>query len=256
MDLEGGGISGHQFGCSEIHLSLGGREILSGVSLNVTSGEIVGIAGPNGAGKTSLLDVLSGRHRNYTGDVRLDGESLNDLRHPYRVRRGVARTFQHPVVPENLTVAEVMEASRKAFSPTRSRMDAEWAVDMVHLDAPQALTCGGLETLDRRKVLLACLLMLRPKVLLLDEPASGLVSAEIDELDFIIKEAAWELQIGVVIVEHRLELLDAITDRVAVMDVGRIIAEGSAEAVFSDPVVRDAYFDTGSAEEEISEATL
>jgi ABC-type branched-subunit amino acid transport system ATPase component len=125
-------------------------------------------------------------------------------------------------------------------------MDAEWAVDLVRLEVSESLPCGGLETLDRRKLLLACLLMRRPKILLLDEPASGLVSAEIDELVLVIKEIAWELHVGVLIVEHRLELLEAITDRVAVMDVGRIIAEGSAEAVFSDPVVRNAYFGSGS----------
>lgn len=235
-------IPEHRLVCSRIALHLGGRPILNDVSISVASGEIVGIAGPNGAGKTTLLDVTSGRHRGYRGTVSLDEHPLDRLSHPHRVRAGLARTYQHPLVPVNLTVAETFDAARKAFRPTASRMAAEWAAEMCHLDVAGSTPCGGLETLERRKLLLACLLLRRPKFVLLDEPASGLVSSEIDELDRIIKRLAWELRIGILIVEHRLELLEAITDRVVVLDVGEVIATGTADQVFSDPVVRRAYF--------------
>lgn len=236
--------SEHVFGCSDVSLTLGGRVILSNVSLQLRSREIVGIAGPNGAGKTTLLDVLTGRHLHYSGDVALDKKSFNGLSHPRRVRQGMARTYQHPVVPSELTVSEAFEAARKAFRPYQSRLAAEWAAGVARLNVDWQRPCASLETLDRRKLLLACLLMRRPTFLLLDEPASGLVNSEIDELDQIIKEIAWELHLGVLVVEHRLELLEAITDRVIVLDVGSIIAEGPAQQVFADPVVREAYFDT------------
>jgi branched-chain amino acid transport system ATP-binding protein len=249
-------IPEHHLGCSGIALHLGGRQILNDVSIEVGHGEIVGVAGPNGAGKTTLLDVLSGRHQNYRGTVTLDGTSLDRLGHPHRVRAGLARTYQHPLVPVNLTVGETFDAARKAFRPTASRMAAEWAAELCHLDVAASTPCGGLETLDRRKLLLACLLLRRPSFLLLDEPASGLVSSEIDELDRIIKRLAWELRIGVLIVEHRLELLEAICDRVVVLDVGEVIATGTADEVFSDPVVRRAYFGVDEATEAASDDPL
>lgn len=243
----------HSFVCSGVSITLGGRRILADVSLQLRSREIVGIAGPNGAGKTTLLDVLSGRHVRYSGNVTLDGKSLAGLSHPQRVRLGMARTYQHPVVPAALTVGETFEAARKAFRPHRSPLAAEWAAGVARLNLDWSRHCASLETLDRRKLLLACLLLRRPAFLLLDEPASGLVNSEIDELDQIIKEIAWELHVGVLIVEHRLELLEAIADRVVVLDVGSVIATGPASEVFADPVVREAYFDTHDADPASSE---
>jgi len=115
------------------------------------------------------------------------------------------------------------------------------------LRVPMAAPAGGLETLNRRKLLLACLLMRRPRVMLLDEPAAGLISSEIDELDGIIRHLAREMGIGVMLVEHRLELLSAIADRVVVLDLGRLVAEGDPDSVFDDPRVRAAYFETEAA---------
>ena len=236
-------IPEHQLKCSGIHLHLGGRPILSDVSIGVRSGEIVGIAGPNGAGKTSLLDVLAGRHLHYSGAVTLNESYLDRLPHARRVRRGLCRTYQHPVVPSNLTVGEVFESARKAFRPKISRLAIEWATEIVRLDVDPRVLCGSLETFDRRKLLLACLVARRPLFLMLDEPASGLVSSEIDEVDRIVKDLAWELNIGLVIVEHRLELLEAIADKVVVLEAGSVIADGPPERVFADPVVREAYFE-------------
>ncbi len=243
-----GSVPEHRFECSGIELHLGGRTILKDVSLGLGSGEIVGIAGPNGAGKTSLLDVMTGRHLHYSGSVVLDGSPLDNLSHYQRVRRGVCRTYQHPVVPANLTVREVFESARKAFRPRVSILALEWAAEIVGLDVDMRRLCGGLETLDRRKLLLACLIMRRPGLLLLDEPASGLVSSEIDEIETIVKDLAWELNVAIVIVEHRLELLDSIANRVVVIEAGRVIAEGAPQVVFADPAVRTAYFDPDASE--------
>lgn len=231
------------FGCEDIHIVLGGRPILSGVTLSVAAGEILGVVGPNGAGKTTLFEVLSGRAAPSRGRVMLDGTEVTGLPLFERARRGIGRTYQSPVVPEALTVGEVFKAARQAFTPLLTRHHAEWAARQVNLRVPWEAPAGGLETLNRRKLLLACLLMRQPRVLLMDEPASGLINSEIDELDSIVRYLAREMNVGVMLVEHRLELLSAIADRVVVLDLGELIAEGPPETVFEHPRVRAAYFD-------------
>jgi branched-chain amino acid transport system ATP-binding protein len=235
------------FGCEDIHIRLGGRPILEGVSVSIRSGEILGVVGPNGAGKTTLFEVLSGRCAPDRGRVMLNGRDITSLKLFARARLGLGRTYQSPVVPDALTVAEVFRAARQAYPPFLTRFHAEWAADQVGLRAPMSALAGSLETLNRRKLLLACLLMRRPRVMLLDEPAAGLINSEIDELDGIIHHFAREMQVGVMLVEHRLELLSAIADRAIVLDLGRLIAEGDPGAVFEDPRVRAAYFEVEAA---------
>ncbi len=235
------------FACSDIHIRLGGRSILEGISVGIQAGEILGIVGPNGAGKTTLFEVLSGRYVPDRGRVVIGGRDVTSLRLHARARLGLGRTYQSPVVPDALTVGETFRAARQAFAPYLTRFHAEWAAEKVALRVPMSQLAGSLETLNRRKLLLACLLMRRPRVLLLDEPAAGLINAEIDELDSIIRHFAHELNIGVMLVEHRLELLSAIADRVVVLDLGKLIAEGDPATVFEDPRVRAAYFETEAA---------
>jgi ABC-type branched-subunit amino acid transport system ATPase component len=231
------------FACEDIHIRLGGRVILDGISVGIEAGEILGVVGPNGAGKTTLFEVLSGRYVPDRGRVLLNGRDVTALKLFARARLGVGRTYQSPVVPEALTVGEVFRAARQAYPPYLTRFHAEWAAEKVGLHLTMATPAGGLETLNRRKLLLACLLMRRPRVMLLDETAAGLISSEIDELDGIIRHLAREMNIGVMLVEHRLELLSAIADRVVVLDLGRLIAEGDPDTVFDHPLVRAAYFE-------------
>ena len=235
------------FGCEDIHIRLGGRPILEGVSVSIRSGEILGVVGPNGAGKTTLFEVLSGRCAPDRGRVMLNGRDITSLKLFARARLGLGRTYQSPVVPDALTVAEVFRAARQAYPPFLTRFHADWAAEEVGLRVPMSALAGSLETLNRRKLLLACLLMRRPRVMLLDEPAAGLINSEIDELDGIIHHFAREMQVGVMLVEHRLELLSAIADRAIVLDLGKLIAEGDPSAVFEDPRVRAAYFDVEAA---------
>jgi ABC-type branched-subunit amino acid transport system ATPase component len=155
----------------------------------------------------------------------------------------LARTYQTPVIPYLLSVNDVLKAARKAFKPYVNPYLAEWACDLVGLKVPGDLPSGSLLALDRRKLLLACLLIRRPTVILLDEPASGLINVEIDEIDSIIRLIAKELDIGIILVEHRLELLAAIAERVIVLNLGMKIAEGPPDAVFQNPTVRAAYFE-------------
>jgi ABC-type branched-subunit amino acid transport system ATPase component len=220
---------------------------VDGVSLAVEGGHILGVAGPNGAGKTTLFDVLSGYHKADGGRVELNGSEITQLPVHRRVRLGLARTFQSPIVPTELTVGETLEAARIAWSPKVEPANVEPARALARFTTSDDTVCGGLDTLDRRKLLLTCVLMRGPSVLLLDEPCSGLLQDEIDEMDAIIREVTATTGMAVVVVEHRLELLHAVAESVLVMDAGKVIAEGPPATVFEDPLVRAAYFDAPQA---------
>jgi branched-chain amino acid transport system ATP-binding protein len=253
--LREGGAAGRPptdplFACHGIHLDLGGREILRDIGLQVAPGEVLGIIGPNGAGKTSLFEVLSGRLKPKSGKVTFKGRDVTWLKLHERARLGIGRTYQTPVVPDELTVGETFKAVRQAYRPYLTRFDAEYGAELVGLKVRDDEPTARLETLNRRKLLLACLLMRRPPLLLMDEPAAGLINSEVDEIDHLIRLLSKEMSIAIVIVEHRIELLDTIADRAMVMDAGEVISEGSLAAILADPKVHAAYF------ENVEEAAL
>ena len=231
------------FGCRGIDISFGGRPILRDVALHVDNHEVLGLVGPNGAGKTSLFEILCGRYTQSAGHVWLSNTDITDMNVHDRARIGLARTYQSPVVPSAMSVAEVFRAARFSHRPYLTRFDAEWGCHLAHFYRSWNTPAGALDTFDRRKLLLACLLMRKPKVLLLDEPASGLINSEIDELDLIIRRLVDEYAIGAILIEHRLELLSAIADRAVVLDLGEVIATGTPREVFDDPRVHAAYFE-------------
>jgi len=235
------------FSCQDIGHSFGSRQVLDGISLAVQAGEVLGVVGPNGAGKTTLFEILSGRLKPSRGQVFLGPSELTHLPLHARARLGIGRTYQSPVVPEHLTLGEVFKAARQAYKPYLSAHDAEWAAHQVGLNWRPDLPAGTLGTLDRRRLLLACLLMRKPRVLLMDEPAAGLINAEVDAIDAILRFVAQELRVAVLLVEHRLELLAALAHRVVVLDGGELIANGLPERVFEDPRVRAAYFEVEAA---------
>lgn len=235
------------FGCEGVGLSFGGRSILSNVTCGTAPGQITGLVGPNGAGKTSLFEVMCGRYTPQAGRVMLQGSDITRQPFHMRARAGLARTYQNPVVPSTLTVGETFRAARKSHAPYLSRHDAEWAARLVHLTVPWDTPASVLGAFDRRKLLLACHVMRGPKVLLMDEPASGLINAEIDELDLIMRRLVDEYRIGVILIEHRLELLSAVADTCVVLDLGEVIATGTPADVFEDPRVRAAYFESADA---------
>lgn len=231
-----------RFSASGLRKSFGALAALDDVSLNIDDAEIVGIAGPNGAGKSTLFDVLSGHIRPDAGRVSLEGRDISGVAAHGRARMGLGRTFQSPIVPTELTAAEVLEAAQTAWQPAIQQDRVDEIRELLNFDAKPDKPAGLLDTLARRKLLMACLLLRRPTVLLLDEPCSGLLGDEVDEMESIICRARAQTGVAVVVVEHRLELLIAIANRVIVMDQGRVIAEGAAEGVFATPAVRAAYF--------------
>ena len=231
------------FSCNDLALDLGGREVLRDIGFELRAGEVLGIIGPNGQGKTSLLEILSGRYRPKSGRVTFEGRDITRLPLFERARLGIGRTYQTPLVPEDLTVGETFKAARQAFEPWLTRFDAEYGANLVHFRAPYDRPNAGLKTFERRKLLLSCLLMRQPKVLLMDEPAAGLINAEIDEIDQILRMLSKEMNVAVLIVEHRIELLESIADRVIVMDAGEIIARGELAEIIDSPAARAAYFE-------------
>lgn len=231
------------FACENLSLDLGGREILRNIDVDIRSGEVLGIIGPNGAGKTSLLEILSGRYTPKTGNVFYKEKNINKLHLYKRARIGIGRTYQTPVVPEELTVGQTFKATRQAYKPYLTRFDAEYAADLVNFVVDESVLNSQLKTFNRRKLLLANILMKKPELLLMDEPAAGLINSEIDEIDEILRMLSKEMNIAVMIVEHRIELLDTIADRVIVMDAGEIIARGSLNEIINSPEVHAAYFE-------------
>ena len=160
-----------------------------------------------------------------------------------RARMGIGRTYQTPVVPEELTVGETLKAARQSTKPYLPVTDAEYAADLVKFKVNWDTDNTKLETFNRRKLLMTSVLMREPDIILMDEPASGLINAEIDEIDNTLRMLSKEMNIAVLIVEHRIELLETIADRVVVMDAGEIIAEGNLEDVINNPKVKEAYFE-------------
>ena len=241
-----GNDSAPLFFCRNLALDLGGREILRNIDLEIRAGEVLGIIGPNGAGKTSLIEIFSGRYPPKTGEVRFKGRDITALPLYQRARLGVGRTYQTPLVPEDLTVGQTFKAVRQAYRPYLTRFDAEYAADLVDFVVDEDVPNSQLETFNRRKLLLASVLMRDPDILLMDEPAAGLINSEVDEIDEILRMLSKEMNIAVIIVEHRMELLDTIADRVIVMDAGEIIARGFMDEIVDDPKVRAAYFESAA----------
>ena len=171
------------------------------------------------------------------------GKNVTALALSARARLGIGRTYQTPVVPDELTVGETFKAARQAYRPYLTKFDAEYGAELVGLNVADDEPAVRLDALNRRKLLLACLLMRRPSLLLMDEPASGLINSEVDEIDYLLRVLSKEMNIAIAIVEHRIELLGTIADRVMVMDAGEVISEGVMKDILVDPKVHAAYFE-------------
>jgi ABC-type branched-subunit amino acid transport system ATPase component len=218
-----------------------GLQALSDVSFDVREGEILGVIGPNGAGKTTLFNVLNGFLVPERGAVRFCGETVTGLRPNVLCRRGVGRTFQVPRTFPRLTVLEnVLVGALVRAGSADARGLARAALTRVGmLDRADALP-AGLTTLELRLMELARCLATSPKLVLLDEPLAGLSTDGVDVMIAMIRRVR-AAGITVVIIEHTMQALLRLADRLVVLDQGRRLAEGAPSDVTRDPAVIEAY---------------
>ncbi|NUP50766.1 MAG: ABC transporter ATP-binding protein [Catenulispora sp.] len=222
---------------SGLSWTVGGSTIVSEVDLRVGEGEFVAVIGPNGAGKTSLFNLISGLTRPSAGRIELDGHDVG-AEPPYkRARRGVGRTFQSSSVFPTMTVAEhVALASRIG----RTRTDD--VLDRVRLTHKEHTLAGGLSHGDKRKLELAMLLASGARrLILLDEPMAGVASGEVPDLVDVIRDLHKADGRTILMVEHHMEVLLGLADRVAVMHHGALLAVGTPGAIMADARVQEAY---------------
>ncbi len=234
--------------------------VVEGVDLEIAAGEVVGVLGPNGAGKTSLFDAISGALSVTDGTVTLAGEDVTTLAPHQRAQRGLMRSFQNVRLFPSLTVRDCiavaletrLQVRSAAFSslwlpPARAeerrvveRVDV--LIELLQLERVADSPVASLSLGTRRMVDLACQLAARPKVLLLDEPASGLAQAETELLGPLVSRISSDLDCAVLIIEHNVQVLASVAHRLVAMQAGAVISEGTPTRVLEDPHVRAAYF--------------
>jgi branched-chain amino acid transport system ATP-binding protein len=243
----------------DVSVRFGGLTALNAVSLSVAPRQVVGVIGPNGAGKTTLLNVLCGFIRPDEGQVLIDGRHYSNLR-PHRLAAlGIARTLQGVGLFEQLTAIEnvmigasnlaragflsaLLSLPRSARDERRLREEAGQALDRVGAAGIADARPGELSYGLRKRVALARALAAKPKVLLLDEPASGLAEEEMAELGDLIRELSADASL--IIVEHHMDLMMSVCQALVVLDFGKVISRGSPQEIQADPAVTAAYLGT------------
>ena len=243
----------------DITVRFGGITALAGVSLSVDAGEVCGLIGPNGAGKTTLFDVVSGVRRPEYGRVVMDGEDISALGPPARCWRGVRRTFQRVQTFGWLTVEDNVLAATEwrggggglladlVMLPTRRRRERERralvaeALDRCGLTAVRSEYAGSLPIGIGRMVEFARATVEPPRLLLLDEPASGLDADEAVRLGEQIRSVRERTGCAVLLVEHNAGFIMQHSDRVVVLALGAVLADGSPAEIQANPLVRSAY---------------
>jgi branched-chain amino acid transport system ATP-binding protein len=243
---------------NELSVSFGGVKAVQALTFSVEQGEVFSIVGPNGAGKTTVFNLLSRVYDADRGTVIFDGEDITRVA-PHRIARlGIARTFQNTelfdqeTVLNNLLIGCHVHRRTRVFedllflprvrrAELEFRATAEEVIDLLELNAYRHQVIGNLPYGVRKMVEVARALCIRPKLLLLDEPSSGLNPEETEDLSFWLEDINEELGITVIMVEHDMSLVGAASDRVLAMADGQFVALGSPAEVQAHPDVQRAY---------------
>jgi branched-chain amino acid transport system ATP-binding protein len=242
--------------------SFGGIRAVDDVHLEVAPGEIIGLIGPNGAGKTTFFDVVSGFTPEDEGRVLLEGRDITGLAPFRRARLGLGRSFQDARLFPSLTVEEAMAVALEQQIEVRSalaamlylptvhdaeekvRLRVDELVELLGLGAFRHKFLRELSTGSRRIVDLACVVAHAPKVVLLDEPSSGIAQRETEALAPVLRRIRDELGAALLVIEHDMPLVSAIADRIVALDQGAVIADGTADHVLHHPDVVASYLGT------------
>lgn len=243
---------------SGLTIRFGGVLALDGVSFDVREGEILGLIGPNGAGKTSVFNCITGIYRPERGQALFQGKDLLQLRPHNIIAMGIARTFQNVEIFRGMTVLEnvlvglhtrikggFMAAIASAVTrPAPERWaagEAQRCLEMMGLAAVAGDMAASKPPAIQKRIEIARALAAKPRLILLDEPASGLTHEEVREMVGLVRHIRDDLRVTVLLVEHHMGMVMEVSDRVVVLDFGQKIAEGTPAEVRSNPAVIRAY---------------
>jgi branched-chain amino acid transport system ATP-binding protein len=244
--------------------SYGGVKAVNDVAIQVHRGEILGLLGPNGAGKTSIYDLISGFQRPDAGHVVLDGVEVTDWPAWRRAEEGLARSFQDARLWPSLTVRDAIAVSLKKAATVRSALPAmldlpvwresetaiaarvEELIEMLGLGAFRDKFIAELSTGSRRMVEIATLLSMEPKVIVLDEPSSGIAQKETEALGPVLREVQRHLDCAILIIEHDMPLISSLADHIVALELGTVIAHGTPTEILNHPRVIESYLGNAS----------
>jgi branched-chain amino acid transport system ATP-binding protein len=249
------------FEVKNLSIRFGGLIALAGISFAVNKGEIYAIIGPNGAGKTTLFNCINGIYHPNQGDILFKGQSIQGKKPDKIARRGIARTFQNIELFNNMNTMENIMLGRhlrmktglfrgaflwgkRSFAGAEEvahRRKVEEIIDFLDLQSTRNKLVGGLPYGTQKQIELARALALEPELLLLDEPCAGMNAEEKQDMIFWVKDVQDELGITVLLIEHDMQMVMDISDRILVINFGRPITEGTPSEVQKHPEVLKAY---------------